>query len=491
MCGFVGMIGSDPAAPQLFVALQALQHRGQDAAGIGTLEAGGRFHLHKDLGLVSAAIPLATLDRLIGTAGIAHVRYPTAGTGINDREDAQPFLTRRPGILMAHNGNVTNIRALEAELRAEGLHVLSNCDSEAILLVLAEELTARHGGNHSVDDLVAALERLMVRVRGAYSVTAVMEIDGHTALIAFRDPHGIRPCVYGRSPTGAWMVASESVALDVLGFDVVGHIPAGSVAVFRDQQPPILRAVRPEAPKHCVFERIYFARPDSVTEEGRVNALRWNLGERLADEWKAKGLDADVVVAVPDTSRDAAQAMAERLSLPNREGFIKNRYSGRTFIMPNLATRTVALRLKLNPIAEVFAGKRVILVDDSIVRGTTMRRIVDLVKLTGPAEVHLAIYSPPVAHPCFYGIDMPSRDELIASRYAPADLEQGLARELGVTSLTFVTPEGLREVGGAATCTACFTGDYAVPVNDDERAYILKNRDLADGSRSAPTPAVQ
>lgn len=491
MCGFVGLIGAEPAAPQLFVALQALQHRGQDAAGIGTLEAGGRFHLHKDLGLVSTAIPLDCLERMVGTAGIGHVRYPTAGTGINDREDAQPFLTRRPGILMAHNGNVTNIRALEAELRAEGLHVLSNSDSEAILLVLAEELTARHGGQHSVDDLAAALDKLMGRVRGAYSVTAVLEIDGKPAVIAFRDPHGIRPCVYGKAANGGWMVASESVALDVLGFEVVGHVPAGSVVVLRANAAPILRAVRPAAPKHCVFERIYFARPDSVTEEGRVNVLRWRLGERLADEWKAKGLAADVVVAVPDTSRDAAQAMAERFGLPNREGFIKNRYSGRTFIMPNQATRTVALRLKLNPIAEVFAGKRVILVDDSIVRGSTMRRIVDLVKSTNPAEVHLAIYSPPVAHPCFYGIDMPSRDELIASRFPPGDLEQALARELGVASLTYVTAEGLRQVGGAATCTACFTGDYVVPVNEDERAYILKNRDLADGSRSASPGAVQ
>jgi amidophosphoribosyltransferase len=475
MCGFVGIIGISPVAPSLYIGLQAIQHRGQDAAGIGTW-GGGKLHLHKDLGLISQAIPPHALDRLDGTSGIAHVRYPTAGVGIGDRGDAQPFLTRRPGILLAHNGNVTNQPELEEQLRENGIHLLSKCDSEPIVMVLADELTGQRPAHHTEDDLVEAVSALMRRVRGAYTCVAVLEVDGKETLIAFRDPHGIRPGVFGRNEDGAWMVASESVALDVLGFQIVDHVPAGSVVLMRPGEPPTIRGVLAREAKHCVFERIYFARPDSVMEDGRVNAVRWALGQRLADEWKKKGLGADVVVAVPDTSRDAAQAISERLGIPNREGFIKNRYSGRTFIMPNQATRDAALRLKLNPIREVFEGKRVILVDDSIVRGSTMRRIVRMVKQLRPSEVHLAIYSPAVRFPCFYGIDMPSKDELVASRWPPEQLDQRLAEALGVTSLSYLPPAALREVVGDRMCTACFTGDYVVPVSDDERRFILQNR---------------
>jgi amidophosphoribosyltransferase len=479
MCGFVGVVGVRSAAPALYLGLQAIQHRGQDAAGLATWDQ-GRVHLHKDLGLISQALPPQLLERMPGESGIAHVRYPTAGVGIGDREDAQPFLTRRPGIIMAHNGNVTNVEALERELLNRGMHVMSRCDSEPILLLLADELTQLRAAHHTVDDVEEALRRLMSRVKGAYSVVAVLEVDGRETLLAFRDPFGIRPAVFGRNAQGAWMVASESVALDVLDFNIVDHVPPGSMVLLRGGQAPILRTISPEAPRHCIFERIYFARPDTIMEEGRVNATRWALGQRLAEEWEKKGLEADVVVAIPDTSRDAALAMAERLGIPNREGFIKNRYSGRTFIMPNQATREAALRLKLNPIREVFEGKRVILVDDSIVRGSTMRRIVDMVRSLGPREVHLAIFSPPVANPCFYGIDMPSRDELIASRYPAAELEQRLADVLKVRSATYISTEGLRAVAGPGMCTACFTGDYAIPVSEEERAYILKNRGASD-----------
>lgn len=475
MCGFVGIIGVEPAAPALYIALQAIQHRGQDAAGVGTYDR-GRMHVHKDLGLISQALPTHVVERMPGTSGIAHVRYPTAGVGIGDREDAQPFITRRPGILGAHNGNVTNIPELERTLLEQGIHVLSKCDSEPILLVLADELTRIRPAKHTADDVIAALGKLMERVKGAYSVVCILEIDGRETLLAFRDPHGIRPGVFGRNDAGAWMAASESVALDVLGFRIVDHIPPGSAVLMRKNEPPILRTVAPQRAKHCVFERIYFARPDSIMEEGRVNGQRWQLGVRLADEWQKKGLQADVVVAIPDTSRDAALAMSERLKLPNREGFIKNRYSGRTFIMPNQATRDAALRLKLNPIREVFEGRRVILVDDSVVRGTTMRRIVKMIRELGPAEVHLAIYSPPVRHPCFYGIDMPSYDELVAAQHTPDELEGRLADRFAVDSVTYISTEGLADVAGDGMCTACFTGDYAVPITDEERAYILATR---------------
>jgi amidophosphoribosyltransferase len=486
MCGFVGIIGVEPAAPALYLALQALQHRGQDAAGIGTYQ-DGRLLIHKELGLIAQAIPAATVARMGGTSGIAHVRYPTAGAGIGDREDAQPFLTRRPGMLLAHNGNVTNVPEIEASLGITGWHVISRCDAEPILLVLADELLKRSNAAHTIDDLEHALRGLMTRVRGAYTVVAVMELDGQESLVAFRDPHGIRPGVFGRDPrSGAWMAASESVALDVLDFQTVGHVPPGSMVVLRPGQEPIVRQVLARSPRHCLFERIYFARPDSVMEEGRVTSVRWRMGQALAQMWRKKGLSADVVVAVPDTSRDAAQAMAETLGMPNREGFIKNRYSGRTFIMPDAVSRNSALRLKLNPIPEVFDGKRVILVDDSIVRGTTMRRIVRMVEELRPKEVHLAIFSPPVVNPCFYGIDMPSRDELVASRFPPEERETELARYFGVTSLTFLDPATIRGLTGPDRCAACFDGDYVVPVSAEERAFILESR-TASEPRGAQT----
>lgn len=473
MCGFVGVIGVEAAAPNLFTGLQAIQHRGQDAAGLGTLN-NGRFHLHKALGMVSTAIPAERVTSMGGTLGIGHVRYPTVGGG--GPEDAQPFLTRRPGILMAHNGNITNVPELEEQLLQRGLHVLSRCDSEPILLVLADELTRIRPFNHTVDDLVTALKGLMQRVRGSYSVVAVLTIDGQESLLAFRDPNGIRPAVYGRREDGAWLVTSESVALDALGFEVVGHLDPGGMMLFRKGQEPITRSILPKPARHCVFERIYFARPDSLMEDGRVNTQRWALGTRLADEWQAKGLEADVVVAVPDTSRPAAMAMAERLGIPNREGFIKNRYSGRTFIMPSQEVRENALRLKLNPIREVFEGQRVILVDDSIVRGSTMRRIVRLLRAMGPKEVHVAIFSPPVRNPCFYGIDMPSSRELIAAAHPPDELEAWMCRRFNADSVTYISEEGLREVAGSKICAACFDGQYVVPVTPEERGFILEDR---------------
>jgi amidophosphoribosyltransferase len=473
MCGFVGMISTKRVAPAITIGLQAIQHRGQDAAGLGTWD-GGRFHLYKDLGMVTKALPSDVVERFPGNAGIGHVRYPTLGGA--EREDAQPFLTRRPGILMAHNGNITNLPELEAGLRDGGLHMLSRCDSEPILLVLAEELTKLRPSHHTVEDVITSATKLMHRVRGSYSVVSILEVDDKPTLLAMRDPHAIRPCVYGRRDDGAWLVTSESVTLDVLGFERVGFLPPGSVALFRTHEEPIIRSVAPKGPKHCVFERIYFARADSVMEEGRVNSVRWELGKKLAAQWRAKGLEADVVVAVPDTSRPAAMAIAEALGIPNREGFIKNRYSGRTFIMPDQKTREAALRLKLNPIEEVFRNQRVLLVDDSIVRGSTMRRIVKMVRGLGPKEIHLGIFSPAVRHPCFYGIDMPSKKELIASSMELDGLEMRLASALDADTATYLSHEALYEVSGPGICAACFTGEYVVPLSDDEEAYILAER---------------
>ncbi len=485
MCGFVGLIGAEPVAPALFMGLQAIQHRGQDAAGIGTWDR-GHLRIYKDIGSVSHVFPDKILEDLPGTSGIGHVRYPTVGA--STRNDAQPFMTRRPSIVMAHNGNLTNVAELEQHLASRGIRTQSSCDSEPILLVLGDELLRAKVVGHTTQDLVVALRATMERLRGSYSVVMVLEVDGQETLAAFRDPHGIRPAVYGARVDGAWCVASESVTLDVNDFALVGEVPAGGLVLLRRGQAPVVLDVLAREPRHCIFEDIYFARPDSVMSGHRVYSRRWALGEELAEEWKRKDLQADVVVAVPDTSRPAAQAMAERLGVPHREGFIKNRYSGRTFIMPDQASREAAMRLKLNPIEEIFRGRRVVIVDDSIVRGTTMRRIIAMVRRLEPAELHVAIFSPAVRNPCFYGIDMPSRSELVAAAQGgdQATVEQFLAERFGADSVTFLSEEGLRQVAGTSICAACFTGQYPVPVNDEERGHIVRDRrpDTACASRS-------
>lgn len=476
MCGFVGIVSSHPVAPWLVLGMQAIQHRGQDQAGVGTWDA-RRVHMVKGNGMISQAVPATSMVDLVGDTGIGHVRYPTAGNRVTP-EDAQPFRTRQPGILLAHNGNVTNVPEVTAWLAEQGWMVLSGCDAEPILLVFAWALTQRRQAHHTADDVAAAVREVFSRVRGAYSVVANLEVDGQPTMVAFRDPHGIRPGVYGRHEDGSWMAASESVALDVLEFDRVDDLPAGGMLLLRAGAEPILVPLHEPEPRRCIFERIYFARPDSIMEDGRVNRTRWLMGRQLAKEWKARGFEADLVVAIPDTSRPAAMAMSDALGIPHREGFIKNRYSGRTFIMPDQATRDAALRLKLNPIREMFEGKRVLLVDDSIVRGSTMRRIVRFLRKLGPLEIHLAIFSPPVRNPCFYGIDMPTRDELIAAQY-PDDLQalqDELAAYFDTDSCTYLSVEGMHAVSGAEVCDACFTGRYVIPVSDDERASIEGDR---------------
>jgi amidophosphoribosyltransferase len=485
VCGFVGLVGVEPVAPALYLGIQAIQHRGQDAAGMGTWDH-GRLALYKDVGRVEDVFDDEVVSTLSGGAGIAHVRYPTVGT--STRNDAQPFTMRRPSIVLAHNGNLVNLEELGRSLSARGLQPQSQCDAEPILLVLGDELLRIRTVGHTIDDLVQALRQTMEKLRGGYAVVAVMELDGKETLVAFRDPNGIRPAVYGRRGD-AWAIASESVSFDVLDFERVADVPAGSVIVLRRGEEPVIREVLKREPRHCIFEDIYFARPDSVMAGTRVYTRRWQLGQKLADEWKRKGLTADVVVPVPDTSRPAAHAMAERLGIPHREGFIKNRYSGRTFIMPDQRTREAAMRVKLNPIDEMFRGQRVLLVDDSIVRGTTMRRIVRMVRKLQPKEIHVAVFSPAVRNPCFYGIDMPSREELVAWRFqgdhddlrvagdrSAAALEQSLADHFGADSVTFLSEEGLVAVAGSAICAACFTSRYPVEVRDDEQANILRDR---------------
>ena len=469
------------------MALQALQHRGQDSAGITTMSADGRrFHMRRELGTVVHALDEEALSSLAGPIGLGHVRYPTIGRG--RLEDAQPFFYRQPGVLMAHNGNVTNYGDLDELLQQRSIHLMSRCDIEPALCVFSDSLMQTRPADHTLEDALEGLRAVQSEVRGSYSLVTALRLDGVPTLLAFRDPHGIRPCVVGRRGD-SWMAASESVSLDALGFEPVAEPGPGEVFVMRHGQEAQRIQLDRAEPAPCAFEAIYFARPDAVMAGRSVYEVRFDLGRRLAkrlrEKFETTGSGVDVVVPVPDTARPAATAVAEELGLPLREGFIKNRYSGRTFIMPDALTRDKVLRLKLNPIPRELRGKRVLLVDDSIVRGTTLGRVVRLLEAAGAAEVHLAIHSPPVTHPCFYGIDMSTEAELFARRYideapmtedALGGLEQAGAKALGATTLTWLSVEGMDEALGASRCGACFDGIYPQKVDQKHRAEIAKDR---------------
>ncbi|MEO0323885.1 MAG: amidophosphoribosyltransferase [Myxococcota bacterium] len=470
-------------AAEIHLALQALQHRGQDSAGIATMSSDGRrFAFRRGLGQVSQAIGEGDIAALPGSLGLGHVRYPTIGRGV--LEDAQPFFYRQPGVLMAHNGNITNVGVLEATLAERSIHLMSRCDVEPALCVFSDALMQARPMGHRTEDALAALRVVQERVRGSYSLVAGLLLDGEATLIVFRDPRGIRPAIVGQRDDGAWIAASESVSLDALGFRHAFEPAPGEVVILRGGREPERHALRSAGPAPCVFEAIYFARPDAVMTERTVYETRFALGHALAARLRSKGVGGDVVMPVPDTARPAATAVAETLGLPLREGFIKNRYSGRTFIMPDALTRKAALRLKLNPIPREIAGRRVILVDDSIVRGTTLRRVIELLDDAGAAEVHLAIHAPPVLHPCFYGIDMSTRDELFARRFTDGaaegagmdQLETDAAANLGVSSLTWLTVGALDEAVGSPRCAACFDGVYPEPIPATDRAAIEADR---------------
>ena len=491
MCGCVGVIGgprtaegaSHAVAAEIHLALQALQHRGQDSAGIATMRQDGRrFAFRRGLGQVSQAIGEGDLAALPGPLGLGHVRYPTVGRGV--LEDAQPFFYRQPGVLMAHNGNITNVGALEEALAERSIHLMSRCDVEPALCVFSDALMQARPAGHRTEDALGALRVVQERVRGSYSLVAGLLLDGEPTLVVFRDPRGIRPAMVGRREDGAWIAASESVSLDALGFQHAFEPAPGEVVLLRGGREPERHALTSAGAAPCVFEAIYFARPDAVMSDRTVYEARFALGEALAARLREKGVEGDVVMPVPDTARPAATAVAEALHLPLREGFIKNRYSGRTFIMPDALTRKAALRLKLTPIPREIAGRRVILVDDSIVRGTTLRRVIELMDDVGAAEVHLAVHAPPMLHPCFYGIDMSTRDELFARRFtdgvlqgeAMARLEAAAAANLGVSSLTWLTVGALDDAMGGPRCAACFDGVYPEPIPAADRAAIEADR---------------
>ena len=442
MCGIVGMVSRRPVNQQIYDALTVLQHRGQDAAGIIT-SAGGQVHLRKAAGLVSEVFQQRHIDRLVGRTGIGHVRYPTAGT--SSFAEAQPMYVNSPhGIALAHNGNLTNAEPLRTELEREDLrHVNTSSDSEVLLNVFAHELRrtgAREAGPAEVFRAVAGVHR---RCRGAYAAVAMIVGVG---ILGFRDPFGIRPLVYGRRAAESggfeYMIASESVALDMLGFDLIADLAPGE-AVLIDEQGAVHTKVCAEESRcaPCIFEYVYLARPDSIIDDISVYKSRLRMGEFLAKRilQRHPEHDIDVVMPVPDTSRTSALPVARRLSVKYREGFVKNRYIGRTFIMPGQSMRKRSVRHKFNTIGLEFKGKNVLLVDDSIVRGTTTTQIVQMARDAGARKVFVASASPPIRHPNVYGIDMPAAEELVAFQRS----EEEVGRAIGADWLIYQRLEDL------------------------------------------------
>lgn len=477
MCGFVGIVGTQTVAPEIHVALQALQHRGQDSAGIATMRAdGGGFAFKRGLGIATQAISADAFEELQGPIGIGHVRYPTVGGGV--LADAQPFFYRQPGVLMAHNGNLTNYTELATSLANRSIHLMSRCDVEPALCEFADALMHKRRARHTLGDAVDALWEMQSRVRGAYSIVAALMLDEQPTLVVCRDQNGIRPAVIGQRSDGAWIAASESVALDALGFAPVTEPSPGEAIFLRAGQPPVRESLESLTPSPCVFEFIYFARPDSTMHGRSVYEVRLALGRGLARRIREKKIAADVVIPVPDTARPAATALSEELHLPLREGFIKNRYSGRTFIMPDPNTRHAALKLKLNTLPSEIRGRNVLLVDDSIVRGTTLQRVIGLVRDAGAASIHLAIHSPPVRNPCYYGIDMSTEEELFARKLDDDldTLEIQAARELGADSITYLDLDALAAAFPTSRCAACFDGQYPQEVSSIDRLAIADDR---------------
>jgi amidophosphoribosyltransferase len=436
MCGIIGIVGKNPVNQLLYDGLLVLQHRGQDAAGIVTSD-GGSFYMHKNNGLVQDVFQTRHMRGLIGNIGIAHVRYPTAGS--SSAAEAQPFYVNSPfGIVLGHNGNLTNSEQLKREMFRQDLrHINTSSDSEVLLNVLAHEIESNARSTAlDVDMIFNSVAGVHRRVKGAYAVVAMIANYG---LLAFRDPNGIRPLVIGRAETEKGVehvIASESVALDVLGFQLVRDVEPGE-AIFIDMDGNFYSRQCADNPalNPCIFEYVYLARPDSVIDGVSVYQTRLHMGESLAAkihrEWRH--LDIDVVIPIPDTSRPSALQLANALNLTYREGFIKNRYIGRTFIMPGQALRKKSVRQKLNPIGMEFKGKNVLLVDDSIVRGTTSQRIVQMAREAGANKVFFASAAPPVRFPNVYGIDMPSRDELLAT----GRTDEEICHEIGADALVY------------------------------------------------------
>ncbi|MCG8317486.1 MAG: amidophosphoribosyltransferase [Pseudomonadales bacterium] len=486
MCGIVGIVGRSNVNQALYDALTVLQHRGQDAAGIVTCD-DSKLFLRKDNGMVRDVFRTRHMRRLVGNMGIGHVRYPTAGSSTS--AEAQPFYVNSPyGITLAHNGNLTNASDIGEDLyRSDLRHINTNSDSEVLLNILAHELQVLGKLTPTEDDIFSAVSKLHKRCRGAYAVVAM--ITGY-GIVGFRDPNGIRPVCFGERETEngiEYMIASESVALQALGFQLIRDIEPGE-AIFINQKGELFTRQCVEKPDYspCIFEHVYLARPDSIIDGISVYKARLRMGDKLAEkilkDWPEH--DIDVVIPIPDTSRTSALQVANNLGVKYREGFIKNRYIGRTFIMPGQSQRKKSVRQKLNAIELEFQGKNVLLVDDSIVRGTTCNQIIEMAREAGANKVYFASAAPPVRYPNVYGIDMPAAQELIAHDRSVAEIQN----IIGADGLIYQDLEDL-----VATATegnpsiekfdcSVFNGEYVTgDINDDYLKRLEAKRN--DGAK--------
>jgi amidophosphoribosyltransferase len=449
-CGVFGVYAPEHDVSRLaYFGLYALQHRGQESAGIATCE-DGHITAQRDLGLVSQVFDEQQLRALLGESAIGHVRYSTTGGGA--WENTQPVWREdRRGVALAHNGNLTNAVELYHELQERGVEFRGTSDSEIIAALLASS------EERSTEDAVAAA---MQRLQGAYS-TVILTSD---AVVAFRDPHGVRPLVLGRLSEEAFVVASESCAFDIIGAELLREVNPGELISMSARGLEVRQAVKPRRTSFCVFEQIYFSRPDSRLEGRVVQQVRGRMGELL---WKEAPVDADLVIAVPDSGNPAAAGFSRASGIAKDDGLIKNRYVARTFIQPGQELRKHGLRLKFNPLPEIVEGKRVVVVDDSIVRGNTTRQIVGMLRDAGAEEVHLRISAPPIRNPCHYGIDMHSREEMIAHQRTIDEI----AEHVGADSLAYLSLDSVYEAIGTPAedhCDACFTGRYPLGDNGDD-----------------------
>ncbi len=480
MCGIVGIVSHEPVNQQVYDALLLLQHRGQDSTGIATAD-GSQFHMVKASGQVREAYRTRDMRSLLGNIGLGHVRYATSGSAARE-EEAQPFYVNAPyGIILVHNGNLTNTRELNAEMHnVDRRHLNTHSDTELLLNVLANELQ-HASGSPTLDagKVFDAVTRVHQRVEGSYAAIALIAGYG---LLAFRDPFGIRPLVLGRrsgqNGRDEWVVASESLVLESGGYEIVRDVaPGEAIFISPDGEMHSRRCAANPRLLPCSFEYIYLARPDSVLSGISVYDARLRLGDVLAEQVVAevpKG-DIDVVMPIPDSGRPSAMQLASKLGVEYREGFFKNRYVGRTFIMPGQSVRKKSVRQKLNAMSTEFRGKNVLLVDDSIVRGTTSGQIVDMARAAGAASVTFASAAPPVLFPHVYGINMPTRNELIAH----GRTNREIASVMGADHLVYQTVEGMNRaiLTGQSTVTeleeSCFTGNYlAGNVSDEYLAYV-------------------
>ncbi len=451
-CGIFGILGHPEAANLTYLGLYALQHRGQESAGIACSD-GRTLHVEKAMGLVADVFTEARLRRLPGDRAIGHVRYSTAGS--SQLKNAQPIVagSRHGTLALAHNGNLLNADPLRADLERQGALFSSTSDSEVIVHLIARS---------SRESLPEAAVEALAQVSGAYSLVVMNERE----LLGIRDPYGFRPLSLGRLK-GTWVLASESCAFDLIEADFVRDIEPGEFLHITDAGLRSFFPLPPAPRTQCVFEHVYFARPDSIVFGQSVQGIRKELGRRLAREAPA---EADLVIPVPDSGVSAALGFAHESNLPFEQGLIRNHYVGRTFIEPRQSIRHFGVKVKLNAVREVLEGKRVVVVDDSIVRGTTSRKIVAMIRGAGAREVHMRISSPPTVSPCYYGIDTPTRKELIAATHSVEEIQ----RYLRADSLAYLSLEGLLEAAGrkGGFCSSCFTGSYPIAFPEEDLAQL-------------------